>query len=87
MRRRVRAELTAFWKKNMNTEEMLKILVCPKCGGALTALPGAEKPEGFFCGHCGVVYPIREEIPVMLIEEAIDRASWDAGTRVKENRS
>ena len=41
----------------MNTEEMLKILVCPKCGGALTALPGAEKPEGFFCGHCGVVYP------------------------------
>ena len=55
MRRRVRAELTAFWEKNMNTEEMLKILVCPKCGGALTALPGAEKPEGFFCGHCGVV--------------------------------
>ena len=53
MRRRVRAELTAFWEKNMNTEEMLKILVCPKCGGALTALPGAEKPEGFFCGHCG----------------------------------
>ena len=87
MRRRVRAELTAFWEKNKNTEEMLKILVCPKCGGALTALPGAEKPEGFFCGHCGVVYPIREEIPVMLIEEAIDRASWDAGTRVKENRS
>ena len=44
--------------------------------------------SGFiFCGHCGVVYPIREEIPVMLIEEAIDRASWDAGTRVKENRS
>ena len=68
MRRRVRAELTAFWEKNMNTEEMLKILVCPKCGGALTALPGAEKSEGFFCGHCGVVYPIREEIPVMLIE-------------------
>jgi len=71
----------------MKTDEMLDILACPKCGGSLTALPDAAKPEGLACAHCGVVYPIREEIPVMLVEEAIDRTSWDAGTRVKENRS
>jgi len=71
----------------MKTEEMLDILACPKCGGSLKALPDAARPEGFACDHCGVVYPIREEIPVMLVEEAIDRTSWDAGTRKKAARS
>ena len=48
--------------------ELLQILACPKCKGSLELL-GQE--EGLKCTACAVVYPIREEIPVMLIDEAI----------------
>ncbi len=48
--------------------ELLKILACPKCKGNLNLL-GQE--EGLECPACQVVYPIRQEIPVMLMEEAI----------------
>ena len=66
----------------MNTEELLKILACPRCKGDLT-LVGSDPaaPEGFACEICGVVYPVREDIPVMLIEEAVPKADWDAGKR------
>jgi uncharacterized protein YbaR (Trm112 family) len=63
----------------MNTEELLKILACPKCLSQLQALPSEETPMGFSCDTCAVVYPIRDDIPVMLIDEAIPRKDWDAG--------
>ena len=59
-------------------KELLDILACPKCKGSLEVL-GQE--EGLACGACSVVYPIREEIPIMLIEEAVARADWDSGKR------
>ena len=31
------------------------------------------------CPACKVVYPVREDIPIMLDEEAKDRPTWDAG--------
>ena len=43
------------------------ILVCPKCKGDLTE---EMSPPGLFCPNCQLVYPIREDIPIMLIEEA-----------------
>ena len=52
--------------------ELLHILACPKCKGSLELL-GAE--EGLKCAACAVVYPIRDEIPVMLIEEAVPQRS------------
>lgn len=58
--------------------ELLEILACPKCKG--TVIP-APQGEGLSCAVCGVVYPIREDIPIMLIEEAVDAARWDAGDR------
>ena len=58
--------------------ELLHILACPKCKGSL-ALLGAE--EGRKCAACAVVYPIRDEIPVMLIEEAVPAEKWDQGQR------
>ncbi len=59
-------------------KELLKILACPKCKGNLDVM-GEE--EGLKCAACALVYPIREEIPVMLIDEAVPAAKWDQGAR------
>lgn len=59
-------------------KELLDILACPKCKSGL-ALTDPE--DGLVCQACTVVYPIKEEIPVMLIEEAVALADWQAGAR------
>jgi len=46
---------------------LLEILVCPACHGELRVV---SDESGLECGPCGRVYPIRDGIPVMLIEEA-----------------
>jgi uncharacterized protein YbaR (Trm112 family) len=61
-------------------KELLQILACPKCKGNLELI-GQE--EGLKCAACGVVYPVREEIPVMLIDEAIAVEKWNQGVREK----
>lgn len=49
------------------SEELLTILACPKCKGDIRL---NEKKEGLICGACQIVYPIRDDIPIMLIDEA-----------------
>ena len=49
-------------------KELLDILVCPKCKGDLEM---DEKEEGLNCKPCALQYPIKRDIPIMLIEEAI----------------
>ena len=71
----------------MKTKELLALLACPQCLGRLEAVPGEAGPEGFACARCGLVYPVREGIPVMLVDEALSREAWDAGARTKEARS
>ncbi len=51
----------------MLNEELLKILVCPKCKGDLEY---REKEEKLICHKCKLAYPIVDDIPVMLIDEA-----------------
>jgi uncharacterized protein YbaR (Trm112 family) len=46
---------------------LLDILACPSCHGKLTADDAAER---LICDDCGYRYPVRDDIPVMLIEEA-----------------
>jgi uncharacterized protein len=48
-------------------QELLDILVCPAC-----KLPVKLTPDGLGlkCGQCRRVYPINDDIPVMLIDEA-----------------
>ena len=46
---------------------LLEILVCPACHGEVRVV---EAPEGLECAGCGRVYPIRDGIPVLLVEEA-----------------
>ena len=49
----------------MLDSELLKILVCPECKA------GVEENGGkLVCAQCKRRYPIREGIPVMLIDEA-----------------
>ncbi|MDR1857422.1 MAG: glycine cleavage system protein H [Desulfovibrio sp.] len=64
-----------------DTEEMLKILACPRCIGSLQTLSEDGVATGFACENCSVVYPIRDDIPVMLIDESVPRKDWDAGVR------
>jgi uncharacterized protein YbaR (Trm112 family) len=47
--------------------ELLKILACPECKTPVT-LTADEK--GLRCGTCRRVYPIRDDIPIMLVDEA-----------------
>jgi len=49
------------------SQELLEILACPKCKGPVR--PVAE-PEGLACDNCRLRYPIVDDIPVMLIDEA-----------------
>lgn len=52
------------------TEELLKILACPQCKGPVEFIPG----QGIVCRPCRLVYPVRDDIPVMLIDEAMSLA-------------
>jgi len=45
----------------------LDILVCPVCKARVELL---SDQSGIKCSACGRVYPVRDEIPVMLAEEA-----------------
>jgi uncharacterized protein YbaR (Trm112 family) len=46
---------------------LLEILACPNCHSELTADDAAER---LVCTGCGYRYPVRDDIPVMLIDEA-----------------
>jgi len=48
-------------------KELLDILACPKCKGEVAL---SEKEDGLICRTCDLMYPIRDNIPVMLIDEA-----------------
>ena len=47
--------------------QLLEILVCPRCKGALDY---REAESSLLCAHCRLRYPVRDGIPIMLIDEA-----------------
>ena len=47
--------------------ELLEILACPKCKGDIRL---NETGDGLICENCRLVYEIRDDIPIMLIDEA-----------------
>ena len=51
----------------MISKELLDILACPKCKGPVTL---TEKKNGLVCETCKLMYEIRDDIPIMLIDEA-----------------
>lgn len=50
------------------SERLLEILACPVCKVKVELTPDGS---GLRCTQCKRVYPIRDEIPVMLIDEAV----------------
>lgn len=49
-------------------QDLLDILVCPKCKGDLEYR--LEPKEDLVCHACRLVYAVEDEIPIMLIDEA-----------------
>jgi uncharacterized protein YbaR (Trm112 family) len=49
------------------SKDLLDILACPKCKGDIQL---NDKGDGLVCSACRLVYPIKDDIPVMLIDEA-----------------
>ncbi len=50
------------------SEELVELLVCPKCKGVLALT--AEK-DGLDCNVCKLRYRIEDDIPVLLVDEAV----------------
>ncbi|MBM3298801.1 MAG: Trm112 family protein [Deltaproteobacteria bacterium] len=57
--------------------KLLELLVCPKCKGDLVL---TEKSDGLICHACRLMYEIRDDIPIMLIDEAIPLAEKEEET-------
>jgi uncharacterized protein YbaR (Trm112 family) len=49
------------------SQELLDILVCPFCKAPVRMKPDQS---GLKCEKCRRVYPIKDDIPVMLVDEA-----------------
>lgn len=47
--------------------DLLEILVCPKCKGDLEYRP---EEQVLVCLACRLAYPVEDDIPVMLVDEA-----------------
>lgn len=52
----------------MIAKELLEILVCPVCKKPLAV---KENGESLKCVECRRVYPVRDNIPILLIDEAV----------------
>ncbi len=48
-------------------QRLLEILVCPKCKGDLVL---TDQQDGLICNACRLKYEIKDDIPIMLIDEA-----------------
>ncbi len=49
------------------SKELLDILACPKCKGDIHL---NETQDGLICDKCKLLYHIKDDIPIMLIDEA-----------------
>ena len=62
----------------MDIHKLLEILACPVCHSGLEYVEAPQK-RGFLCPKCSVVYPIEDDIPIMLDNAAIPFADWQKG--------
>lgn len=49
------------------SEVTLSFIVCPQCRGGLIYL---QDQSQLICNACRLIYPVRDDIPVLLVEEA-----------------
>jgi uncharacterized protein YbaR (Trm112 family) len=57
--------------KEIISEDLLEILACPACKGDIELITYQDDQHGLKCAKCKCIYPIKDGIPVMLIDEAI----------------
>lgn len=50
------------------SKELLDILACPNCKGDIHL---NQPQDGLVCDACHLMYPIKDDIPIMLVEEAV----------------
>ena len=48
-------------------KKLLEILACPQCHGAVC---WDENLGGIICNQCKLLYEVKNDIPIMLVEEA-----------------
>lgn len=58
------------------SQDLLDILACPQCKGVVTYAPAAQEIS---CATCRLAFPVRDDIPVMLIDEARSLADDGCG--------
>ena len=51
----------------MLKKELLAIIACPKCKGPIQE---DEERQALICLKCQLAYPVRDGIPIMLVDEA-----------------
>jgi len=51
---------------------LLEIVVCPRCHARLQPMPVEGEPTYLACTHdeCGLRFPVRDGVPILLIDEA-----------------
>src|SRR3954451_3857493 len=64
--------------------ELVQILVCPNDRGEIDY---REDEQGIVCRTCGYRYPVRDDIPVMLIDEAENACPLPASIATPQRRS
>jgi uncharacterized protein len=58
---------TSYNARVMIAKDLLEILVCPACKQALEY---RQSPESLKCVSCHRVYAVKDDIPIMLVDEA-----------------
>ena len=51
----------------MINKDLLEILACPQCKGPVKL----QDENGLICEKCSLLYEIKDDIPIMLIEKAL----------------
>ncbi|HET7682533.1 MAG TPA: Trm112 family protein [Marmoricola sp.] len=51
--------------------QLMDLIVCPACHGSLTA---DQQAGELVCSECGRAYPVRDDIPILLVDEAREPA-------------
>jgi uncharacterized protein YbaR (Trm112 family) len=50
------------------SRELIEIVACPKCKGPVKL---KDDESGFVCSACSLIYPVVDDIPNFLVDEAL----------------
>jgi len=59
-------------EKKIISDKVIDLLACPACKTDVSLIKYEEEKFGLICDRCQRVYPIKDGIPIMLIEESFE---------------